>query len=116
MFVEILKVISFVSGWAYVILWGLSCYPQVLLNYKLKSVAGFSLDYGIMHMSGFLIYSLYCFGGFVFPYMGTGNVYLVDLFFPTHCFLVSAANLSQVWIYDRGSQKGFDKRVLAFVV
>ncbi|CAI2377511.1 unnamed protein product [Moneuplotes crassus] len=115
MVIEILRAISYIFGWFYVALWGFSCYPQAILNYQLKSVAGFSIDFGIMHMTGFLLYSIYCFGGFTYAYMGTGDIQLVDLFFPTHCFLISSVNLSQIWIYKRGSQTSFDKRMVILV-
>ena len=116
MILTLLYIISNLSGWLYVILWCLSVYPQTLLNFKIKSVAGFSMDFGIMHWTGFLMYSIYCLGGFVYPYMGTGKIHIVDLLFPTHWFLISAANLSQVWIYERGSQPGFDRKVLTMMI
>jgi cystinosin len=86
-----------------------------LLNYQLESVAGFSIDFGLLNTSGFLFYSIYVIGGILYPGLGTGEIYIVDLLFPTHCFLIAAATLAQWWIYERGVQKTFKPGVVLVV-
>lgn len=109
MILQVLQVCSTVSGWLYVASWGISAYPQPLLNYRLQSVAGYSMDFGILNLSGYLLYSIYTVGGFIYPFMGTGEVYIVDLLFPTHLYFLWSLWLAQWWMYERGPQKTFSK-------
>lgn len=52
-------VISSAIGWLYTSAWSFSFYPQLLLNYKRKSVTGLSMDYLVLNVVGFLCYSTY---------------------------------------------------------
>ena len=45
-------------GWLYFFAWSLSFYPQAILNYNTKSVAGFTLEFATMNPCGFFFYSL----------------------------------------------------------
>ena len=116
MMLQVLQAISQICGWLYLIVWSLSVYPQTILNYRLKSVAGFSLDFGIMNVCGYLLYSVYVVSGFIYPRLGTGHIYMVDLLFPTHSFIIAAAALAQVWIYERGTQTGFSLKIILLLV
>lgn len=51
--------ISTIIGWIYILAWSVSFYPQLILNYKRKSVTGLSLDFLILNVLGFLCYSTY---------------------------------------------------------
>ena len=42
----------------YFFAWSASFYPQAILNYNTKSVAGFSLEFATMNPCGFFFYSL----------------------------------------------------------
>ena len=66
------------------------------------AVAGFSLEYSLLNVSGYLFYSIYSTGGSVFPYLGTGTVALSDLLFTWHGFALSSLSLSLTLIYDWG--------------
>ena len=85
---EFLMEVSNVVGWLYVLFWGLVCYPQIILNFKLKryrepllnslthhhfpiSVEGFKLDFPFLNLSGFLFYSI----SFTVAYMNNGPPY-----------------------------------------
>lgn len=116
MLITLLRIISFLSGWAYFIIWSLSVYPQTFLNHELESVEGFSIDFGIMNVWGYWFYSIYTIGGFIYPHLGTGEVQLNDLFFPTHWFLAASVTLTQVWLFERGTQRKFSLWVLAMLV
>lgn len=107
MSLEHLELISMLVGWTYLMAWNFSSYPLNLLHYKTKSVAGFSLDFGLMNTTCHLLYSMYTVGGLIYPYMGTGIIQVNDLLFPTHCFLATSVTLAQWFIYDTGKQKGF---------
>ncbi|CAI2376313.1 unnamed protein product [Moneuplotes crassus] len=102
-----LDVISQIIGWVYFFAWSFSFYPQVLLNYRKKSVAGFSLEFALLNVSGFFFYSLYSMGGFIYPHLGTGEIKPNDLFFAFHAFSLASIQLSQAYIYERGQQKTF---------
>jgi len=51
------KIFNTILGWSYMVFWGCSYYPQFYLNFKEWSVAGFSLDYGLLNV---LAYFSYC--------------------------------------------------------
>ena len=69
--------------------WTISFYPQSILNWQRKSVAGFSLEFAILNVFGFFFYSLYSVGGFIYPHLGTGVVELNDMLFAVHAYLIS---------------------------
>ena len=48
-------------GWISFVLWSLSFYPQIWINYQSKSVAGFSVEFAMMNPCGFYFYTLYNF-------------------------------------------------------
>ena len=54
-----LEIISSVLGWISFVCWSLSFYPQIWINYKAKSVAGFSLEFAILNPVGFYFYNIY---------------------------------------------------------
>ena len=104
---EYINVISIIVGWIYFFAWSFSFYPQWFLNWKKKSVAGFSLEFALLNVSGFFFYSTYSIGGFVFPSLGTGEVKTNDLVFAIHAFLLASVQFTQAFIYDRGKQGSF---------
>mmetsp|Transcript_19019 Transcript_19019/g.21325 ORF Transcript_19019/g.21325 Transcript_19019/m.21325 type:complete len:276 (-) Transcript_19019:118-945(-) len=102
-----IDVLSQVIGWIYFFAWSFSFYPQIILNWKKKSVAGFSLEFALLNVSGFFFYSLYSVGGFVYPHLGTGTVATNDLVFAFHAFFLASIQFSQAFIYERGKQNTF---------
>ena len=64
------------------------------------AVAGFSLEFALLNVSGFFFYAMYSTGGFIFPFQGTGGVAYNDLAFGWHAFAVASIQLSQAFIYD----------------
>jgi len=52
-----LKIFNTILGWSYMVCWGCSYYPQFFLNFQKWSVAGFSIDYGLLNN---LAYFSYC--------------------------------------------------------
>lgn len=51
--------VSIVFGWIYFIVWSFSFYPQIWTNWRRKSVAGFSLDFGGLNVTGFALYAVF---------------------------------------------------------
>ncbi|CAH7671596.1 PQ loop repeat-domain-containing protein [Phakopsora pachyrhizi] len=52
------EIFSILLGWSYTLCWGISFYPQVLLNFKRKSVKGVSIDFLVLNVLGFICYSI----------------------------------------------------------
>jgi len=52
-------ILSSIFGWASFVAWSLSFYPQIFINYKTKSVAGFSVEFAMLNPVGFYLYTIY---------------------------------------------------------
>ena len=46
-------------GWTYIFFWTVSFYPQVIMNWRRKSVIGFNFDYLGYDLTGFIGFALY---------------------------------------------------------
>lgn len=51
--------VSAVLGWTYFAAWSFSFYPQAILNCARRSVAGFSYDFALLNVIGYVCYSTY---------------------------------------------------------
>lgn len=114
-----------VLGWTAFLSWSISFYPQVILNFRRKSVVGLNLDFVLLNLtkhSSYLIYnaSLYFSSAIQKQYYekyGYGEMIPVaanDVAFSIHAVLLTAITLFQIVIYDRGSQK-VSKTAIAIV-
>ena len=54
-----------VAGWMYVMAWGLALYPQLVGNWRRRSVVGLSLDLALLNPAGSLCLLAY-YGCFAF--------------------------------------------------
>lgn len=52
-------VISQILGWSYTLAWTTSFFPQILLNYRRRSVQGLSFDFLVLNVFGFACYSIF---------------------------------------------------------
>ncbi|KAK9925423.1 hypothetical protein M0R45_033747 [Rubus argutus] len=105
-----------VLGWLTFTFWSVGFYPQVILNFRRKSVVGLSIDFVVLNLtkhSSYLIYNatLY-FSSAVqeqyFQKYGFGEMIPVaanDVAFSAHAVFVTSVTLFQIAIYERGSQK-----------
>eukprot|EP00249_Psilotum_nudum_P010185 c22387_g1_i1 orf=296-1126(+) len=111
-----LQVLYQVLGWFAFATWSISFYPQILLNYRRKSVAGLNFDFLLLNLtkhSAYLIYnaSLYFSPAVQRQYRETyGYNELIpvapsDVAFSIHAVLMTAFTIFQVLIYERGGQK-----------
>lgn len=102
-------------GWIYTIAWCISFYPQVILNYKKKSVRGLSIDFLVLNIVGFLFYSISN-GSLLYSdvirkeyakrHSGkVPNVRFNDLIFSLHALLLSLLTWFQSKIYKRDSNQ-----------
>ncbi|KAK9925424.1 hypothetical protein M0R45_033748 [Rubus argutus] len=105
-----------VLGWLAFISWSISFYPQVILNFRRKSVIGLNFDFVLLNLtkhSSYLIYNatLYFSSAVQKQYLekyGIGEMIPVaanDVAFSIHAVLLTAITLFQIVIYQRGSQK-----------
>jgi len=69
----------------------------------LKDVGGFSIDYAIMNPTGYFFYSLYSLAGYIDSKLGTGEVLADDLSFTLMAFGMSSMQMTQIFIYPRGT-------------
>ncbi|KAF3334246.1 cystinosin [Carex littledalei] len=111
-----LEVAYSVLGWISFFSWSLCFYPQVLLNYRRKSVVGFNFDFPVLNLTKHTSYLIYNAAMFFSPevqrqyYDKYGPdqmipVGLNDVFFSIHALSLTAFTLFQIFIYERGNQK-----------
>lgn len=111
-----LEVLYNTLGWIAFFSWSISFYPQVILNFKRKSVVGLNFDFVVLNLtkhSSYLIYnaSMYFSSAVQKQYRekyGLDEMIPVaanDVAFSTHAVLLTAFTLFQIAIYDRGNQK-----------
>ncbi|XP_060193916.1 cystinosin homolog [Lycium barbarum] len=120
-----LEVLYNVLGWVAFVSWSISFYPQVILNFRRKSVVGLNFDFVVLNLtkhSSYLIYnaSMFFSSAVQWQYRHRyGNNEMIpvaanDVAFSTHAVLLTAFTLFQISIYDRGNQK-VSKIALAIV-
>ena len=110
-----LTLLSAFCGITYFLAWSASFYPQVILNYKRKSVTGLSFDYLHYNILGFTCYSIYNVGLFFVPVIkmqyedkyGVDHtpVDFSDVLFAVHAFVLCSVQCLQCFIYERGNQR-----------
>jgi len=113
-FREPFRTLSSVLGWLYFTAWSVSFWPQVLINFRRKSVVGLSFDYVWLNLVGFSCYSAYNAGYYwntavraQYASAHGGSlpaVQLNDVFFGLHAVFATLVTLAQMAVYDRGGQ------------
>lgn len=104
-----------VFGWIAFFSWSISFYPQVILNFRRKSVVGLNFDFVVLNLtkhSSYLIYNatLYFSSDVRKQYLekyGLEQMIPVaanDVAFSIHAVLFTAITLFQIAIYERGTQ------------
>ncbi|KAG8384913.1 hypothetical protein BUALT_Bualt04G0167600 [Buddleja alternifolia] len=111
-----LELLYEVLGWVAFVSWSISFYPQVILNFRRKSVVGLNFDFVVLNLtkhSSYLIYNASLFFSSTVQRQyrekfGPNEMIPVganDVAFSIHAVLLSAVMLFQIAIYDRGNQK-----------
>jgi len=106
-----LIILSEIFGWVYFVSWALSFYPQLYVNWKLKSVEGYHLDYPLLNVTGYLFYSICYTVCFFFkddnPFnnYGYGTIRIQDLAFAYHGAILAILTQVQCMVYKRGRNK-----------
>ncbi|XP_072018726.1 cystinosin-like [Amphiura filiformis] len=112
---EALSIIIIIVGWIYFAAWSVSFYPQVILNFRRKSVVGLNFDFLGYNITGFLAYACFNIGLYwiepvweeyqkLHPY-GVNPVLLNDVFFSIHAVILCTITILQALIYDVSGQK-----------
>eukprot|EP00257_Ricinus_communis_P020314 XP_015579519.1 cystinosin homolog isoform X2 [Ricinus communis] len=111
-----LKITYQILGWVAFVSWSISFYPQVILNFRRKSVVGLNFDFLVLNLtkhSSYLIYNaaLYFSSAIQKQYLDKyGHKQMIpvavnDVAFSIHAVLLTAITLFQIAIYERGRQK-----------
>ncbi|KND00420.1 lysosomal Cystine transporter [Spizellomyces punctatus DAOM BR117] len=110
--------LSQLIGWGYFAAWSLSFYPQLVLNWRRRSVEGLSLDFLALNLWGFLCYSIYNVGLYVNrDKWGLDNsVQLNDVVFAIHACILTALTALQSFIYHRSEGQKVSMPSASFIV
>ncbi|KAJ1742372.1 hypothetical protein IWW40_000561 [Coemansia sp. RSA 1250] len=116
--------LSAALGWTYFIAWSVSFYPQILLNYKRKSVEGLSIDFLVYNVYGFTCYALFNTAFYFNKSIGDeysrrndGHQNLVrfnDLFFSYHALALSIITFAQSFYYKRAATQRASRTARGF--
>jgi len=111
---ETIELVSTIIGWIYFVAWSVSFWPQIVENFRRKSVIGLNFDFLSLNLVGFTLYG--CFNIFLFwvgsiqdeyyenhPY-GVLPVTPPDVFFPIHAVFATSITIFQCFIFERGNQ------------
>ena len=103
-----LRVVSSILGWQYFLCWTVSFYPQVVLNYRRKSVQGLSIDLQYLNVLGFAAYSVYNSSlywshdireEYLERYGHPPSVHINDVAFSVNAFILCCISLLQCYLY-----------------
>mmetsp|Transcript_125169 Transcript_125169/g.325228 ORF Transcript_125169/g.325228 Transcript_125169/m.325228 type:complete len:317 (+) Transcript_125169:56-1006(+) len=119
--------VSAMLGWAYFCAWSLSFYPQVVQNFRRRSVLGLSLDYQLLNLAGFACYFAFNAALYWNPRVqqeyadqhggSTSAVRLNDVVFAGHADLITAVTLLQIAaFYDYPPLEGTERIVRGCVL
>jgi len=111
---EPFRTVSSMLGWVYFSAWSVSFWPQVIINFRRRSVVGLSFDYVWLNLVGFSCYSAYNAGYYwnadvraQYARAHGGSlpaVQLNDVFFGLHAVFATLVTLAQMAVYERGGQ------------
>ncbi|XP_048079090.1 cystinosin isoform X1 [Ursus arctos] len=112
---NVVSIVNQVIGWIYFVAWSISFYPQVVTNWRRKSVIGLSFDFVALNLTGFVAYSVFNIGLLWVPYIkeqfffkypnGVNPVDSNDVFFSLHAVALTLVVMVQCFLYERGNQR-----------
>lgn len=110
--------VSAIVGWVYFVAWSISFYPQLVINYKRKSVIGLSFDFMALNFVGHTLYAIFNTCLYFVPFFqeeyfarfprGLNPIELNDVFFSIHASFITALTVLQCFMYERGEQRVSD--------
>jgi len=121
------RAISRVLGWAYVLAWSLSFYPQPISNYFRKSTLGLAIDFPTLNVLGFICYTIStaCFlysptikSQYAYRHLNAPEttVRFNDFLFAAHgavmCVIIYSQFFQRVWGFEVGKSQKVSRPVL----
>ncbi|KAL9694214.1 hypothetical protein quinque_013499 [Culex quinquefasciatus] len=107
--------VAIVIGWIYFVAWTVSFWPQMIINFRRKSVVGLSFDFLALNLLGHTLYcifncSMYWNDHIEQEYFnrnprGLNPVIANDVAFSLHASLATLLTVVQCFIYERGEQR-----------
>lgn len=109
-----LDLLSATLGWLYFAFWSISFYPQLISNYRRRSVTGLSVDFVIASFYGFLCYSIFNISMYFSPSVrmeyrlrngGQDNLVAInDVIFAVHATIITFIFSFQVLMYRKPNE------------
>jgi len=111
---QTVDLISAIIGWIYFAAWSVSFYPQIVDNFRRKSVIGLNFDFLALNIVGFSLYG--CYNVALFWISSIQDDYLArhprgvipvqpnDVFFPIHAVFACAITIAQCIMFERANQ------------
>ncbi|XP_065078565.1 cystinosin homolog isoform X2 [Ochlerotatus camptorhynchus] len=106
---------AIVIGWIYFVAWTISFWPQMIVNFRRKSVVGLSFDFLVLNLLGHTLYaifncSLYWNNHIEQEYFsrnprGLNPIIANDVAFSLHASLATFLTVVQCFLYERGDQR-----------
>ena len=95
--------LSLMIGWTYFLCWSLSYYPQIVQNWRRRSVVGLSFDWLSLNMSGHICYCLFnvamCYNSAIRVSFRIGSLYILyGSFFVNWIYIIY--NLYFIWDFS----------------
>ncbi|EDU50204.1 cystinosin [Pyrenophora tritici-repentis] len=121
------RAISRVLGWAYVLAWSLSFYPQPISNYFRKSTLGLAIDFPTLNVLGFACYTVSTASFLYSPTIKSQYAYrhlnapettvrFNDFLFAAHgavmCVIIYSQFFERIWGFDVGKSQRVSRPVL----
>lgn len=107
--------VSIVIGWIYFVAWTISFWPQMIINFRRKSVVGLSFDFLAMNLLGHTLYAIFNCALFWNDHVeqeyfsrnprGLNPIIANDVAFSLHASLATFLTVVQCFIYERGDQR-----------
>ncbi|XP_076062039.1 cystinosin-like [Oratosquilla oratoria] len=112
---ESINILADVFGWIYTICWDITSIPQIIYNFRRKSVVGYNYDMVTFNVIGFTFYAIFNVGLYAIPYFqnqfyerhptGVNHVRLNDVVFPIFAVLCQLTLILQCIFYKRDKSR-----------
>ncbi|CAF2347582.1 unnamed protein product [Rotaria sp. Silwood2] len=112
---NVLNIFVQIVGWIYFVAWSISFYPQIILNFRRRSVIGLNFDFLALNILGHSCYSV--FNVVLYTSLkvqqqyyakhphGVLPVLLNDVIFSCHAVFACFLTVIQCLLFERGSQR-----------
>ncbi|KPV74973.1 uncharacterized protein RHOBADRAFT_36956 [Rhodotorula graminis WP1] len=121
--------LSHILGWIGTAAWSISFYPQLIINYRRKSVEGLSIDFFSLNPLGFACYTVYNVALYASPTVRRQygerhdghypQAQANDIAFAVHALVFSLITLGSIFVYKRDPKQRLSKfngAVLTFLL